>query len=74
MTQTGGLVILLAWAIFGILLAILAYVLLRAEKDPLQDLSTVTVDHPDAPSGTADLGGSQPGQAPGENGGRVAGR
>jgi hypothetical protein len=62
MTQTGGLVILLAWVIFGILLAILAYVLLRAEKDPLQDLSAVTVDHPDAPSG-ADPGDSQPDQA-----------
>jgi hypothetical protein len=68
MTQTGGLVILLAWIIFGILLAILAYVLLRAEKDPLEDLSAVTVDHPDAPSGAADPGGSQPGQATGDNG------
>ena len=63
MTQTGGLVILLAWVIFGILLATLAYVLLRAEKDPLEDLSAVTVDHPDAPSGATDPGDSQPDQA-----------
>ena len=74
MTQTGGLVILLAWGIFGILLAILAYVLLRAEKDPFQDLSAVTVDHPDAPPGTADRGGSQPDQPAGDNGSQAAGR
>jgi hypothetical protein len=37
MTQTGGLVILLAWAIFGALLAVLAYFLLRHERDPLND-------------------------------------
>jgi hypothetical protein len=37
MTQTGGLVILLAWAIFGALLAVLAYFLLRDERDPLHD-------------------------------------
>jgi hypothetical protein len=34
MTQTGGLTVLLAWAIFGALLAVLAYLLLRHEKDP----------------------------------------
>jgi hypothetical protein len=39
MTQTGGLVILYAWAIFGSLLAVLAYFLLRHEQDPLEDLS-----------------------------------
>jgi hypothetical protein len=34
MTQTGGLVILSAWSIFVAILAVLAYVLLRTEKDP----------------------------------------
>jgi hypothetical protein len=47
MTQTGGLTILFAWAIFAAILAVLAYVLLRAEKDPLQDVSAPTVDKPD---------------------------
>jgi hypothetical protein len=51
-TQTGGLVILLAWTLFGAILAALAYVLLRSEKDPLQDLSAPTVDQPDAPPGS----------------------
>jgi hypothetical protein len=37
MTQTGGLVILLAWAIFGALLAVLAWFLLRDARDPLDD-------------------------------------
>jgi hypothetical protein len=37
MTQTGGLVILLAWAIFGALLTVLAYFLLRHARDPLED-------------------------------------
>jgi hypothetical protein len=37
MTQTGGLVILLAWAIFGALLTALAYFLLRHKPDPLHD-------------------------------------
>jgi hypothetical protein len=39
MTQTGGLVILYAWLIFAGLLAVLAYLLLRHEQDPLQDLN-----------------------------------
>jgi hypothetical protein len=39
MTQTGGLVILYAWLIFAGLIAVLAYLLLRHEQDPLQDLS-----------------------------------
>ena len=39
MTQTGGLVILYAWLIFAGLLAVLAYLLLRHEQDPLQDLT-----------------------------------
>ena len=39
MTQTGGLVILYAWLIFAGLLTILAYLLLRHEQDPLQDLN-----------------------------------
>jgi hypothetical protein len=51
-TQTGGLVVLLAWTIFAILLAILAYVLLRAERDPLQDLSAPTTDQSEATPGT----------------------
>jgi hypothetical protein len=43
MTQTGGLTILLAWAIFGVLLAVLAYFLLRHKPDPMQDQ-----EHPEA--------------------------
>ena len=39
MTQTGGLVILFAWLIFAGLLAILAYLLLRHEQDPMEDLT-----------------------------------
>ena len=38
MTQTGGLTVLFAWLIFAGLLAILAYLLLRHEQDPLEDL------------------------------------
>jgi hypothetical protein len=38
MTQTGGLTILLAaWAIFGALLAVLVYFMLRHKPDPLLD-------------------------------------
>jgi hypothetical protein len=48
MTQTGGLVILYAWLIFAGLLAILAYLLLRHEQDPLQDLIRPGPDHDDA--------------------------
>ena len=44
MTQTGGLVILYAWLIFAALLAVLGYLLLRHEQDPLQDLAQ---GHPD---------------------------
>jgi hypothetical protein len=44
MTQTGGLVILHAWAIFAGLLTILAYLLLRHEQDPLQDLTRPGTD------------------------------
>lgn len=47
MTQTGGLVVLLAWILFGAILAVLAYLLLRHEKDPLQDAMTPTVDQPE---------------------------
>ena len=39
MTQTGGLVVLYAWLIFAGLLTVLAYLLLRHEQDPLQDLT-----------------------------------
>jgi hypothetical protein len=48
MTQTGGLVILYAWLIFAGLLAILAYLLLRHEQDPLQDLTRPSPDDDDA--------------------------
>jgi hypothetical protein len=47
MTQTGGLVILFAWLIFAGLLAILAYLLLRHEQDPLQDLTRPGQDDQD---------------------------
>ena len=47
MTQTGGLVILYAWLIFAGLLAVLAYLLLRHEQDPLQDLNRPGQDHQD---------------------------
>lgn len=49
MTQTGGLVILYAWLIFAGLLAILAYLLLRHEQDPLHDLNRPGPD--DIPAG-----------------------
>jgi hypothetical protein len=39
MTQTGGLTVLFSWLIFAGLLAVLGYLLLRHEQDPLQDLS-----------------------------------
>jgi hypothetical protein len=52
MTQTGGLVILYAWLIFAGLLAILAYLLLRHEQDPLQDLTRPSPDDDDAPADT----------------------
>jgi hypothetical protein len=51
MTQTGGLVILYAWLIFAGLLIILAYLLLRHEQDPLQDLSRPGPDDGDVPAG-----------------------
>jgi hypothetical protein len=60
MTQTGGLDILFAWVIFAAILAILAYVLLRAEKDPLHDLSAPTADKA-APASTTPPAESQPG-------------
>lgn len=47
MTQTGGLVILYAWLIFAGLLAILAYLLLRHEQDPLHDLNRPGPDDQD---------------------------
>jgi hypothetical protein len=51
MTQTGGLVVLYAWLIFAGLLAVLAYLLLRHEQDPLQDLTRPGTDD-DVPAGT----------------------
>lgn len=47
MTQTGGLVILYAWLIFAGLLTVLAYLLLRHEQDPLQDLTRPDQDDHD---------------------------
>jgi hypothetical protein len=52
MTQTGGLTILFAWAIFAALLAVLAYLLLRHGKDPLEDAAAPTADQLDTPPGT----------------------
>jgi hypothetical protein len=36
-TETGGFVVLFAWLLFGALLALLAYFLLRGTRDPLSD-------------------------------------
>jgi hypothetical protein len=58
MTQTGGLVVLYAWLIFGGLLSILAYLLLRHEQDPLQDLTRPGTDG-DVPSDTKPAPGSR---------------
>lgn len=54
MTQTGGLTVLLAWILFGAILAILAYFLLRHQNDPLQEIAAPTAD------GTAPPGGRPP--------------
>lgn len=51
MTQTGGLAVLLAWILFGALLAVLAYFLLRHERDPLQEIATSTIDEVAPPGG-----------------------
>jgi hypothetical protein len=58
MTQTGGLVILFAWAIFAALLAVLGYLLLRHEQDPLQDLTRPGTDG-DVPADTKPAPGSR---------------
>jgi hypothetical protein len=58
MTQTGGLVILYAWLIFAGLLAVLGYLLLRHEQDPLQDLNRPGTDG-DAQADTKPAPGSQ---------------
>ena len=64
MTQTGGLVVLLAWGIFAAILAVLAFFLLRPENDPLDELSAPTGDRPapagSRPSGPAGSGPSGP--------------
>jgi hypothetical protein len=52
MTQTGGLVVLYAWLIFAALLAVLGYLLLRHEQDPLHDLARSRPDNSDVPSGS----------------------
>ena len=54
MTETGGLVILLAWTIFGGLLGALAFLLLRHKKDPLQDLAASTAERPRSPGSTCE--------------------
>ncbi|HEY2687910.1 MAG TPA: hypothetical protein VGJ50_05695 [Streptosporangiaceae bacterium] len=61
MTQTGGLVILYAWLIFAGLLTILAYLLLRHEQDPLQDLTRPSPDDDDV-SGRHEDRADQPGR------------
>jgi hypothetical protein len=58
MTQTGGLTVLLAWAIFGVIMAVLAYLLLRDEKDPLEDAAAPTADQLPRPPASS----SPPGQ------------
>ena len=60
MTQTGGLVILYAWLIFAGLLAVLAYLLLRHEQDPLQDLDRPGPDR-EVPAGTKSAPASREG-------------
>ena len=59
MTQTGGLVVLFAWLIFAGLLTILAYLLLRHEQDPLQDLNRPGTDGGGVPADTKPAPGSQ---------------
>ena len=49
MTQTGGLVVLFAWLIFAGLIAVLGYLLLRHESDPLHDLARSDPDDDDTP-------------------------
>jgi hypothetical protein len=46
MTQTGGLAVLLAWVLFGALLAVLGYFLLRPMTDPRQEVRRHTDDPP----------------------------
>jgi hypothetical protein len=58
MTQTGGLVVLFAWLIFAGLLTILAYLLLRHEQDPQQDLTRPGTDD-GAPADTKRAPGSR---------------
>jgi hypothetical protein len=60
-TQTGGLVVLLAWIIFGAILALLAFFLLRPAKDPLDEVSAPTVDQPAAATGAAPAAEDRPG-------------
>ena len=59
MTQTGGLVVLFAWLIFAGLLAILAYLLLRHEQDPLDDQARPAPVDDDAPAGPKPAQASQ---------------
>jgi hypothetical protein len=64
MTQTGGLVVLYAWLIFAGLLAVLAYLLLRHEQDPLQDLTRPGQDDQDETKPHAEEGEGQARSAP----------
>jgi hypothetical protein len=59
MTQTGGLVVLFAWLIFAGLIAVLGYLLLRHESDPLQDLARSDPDDDDTPVGSKPAKASQ---------------
>ena len=58
MTPTGGLTVLYAWLIFAALLAVLGYLLLRHEQDPLQDLTHPGTDG-GVPAGTKPAPGSR---------------
>jgi hypothetical protein len=50
-TQTGGLDVLLAWALFSAILAVLGYFLLRDRKDPMDEITAATADEWEPPGG-----------------------
>ena len=75
MIQTGGLNIVLAWVLFGVLLAVLAWLLLRSGQDDA--LSSISRPDPDdahprpgrEPAAAGDVGGraasgAEPGTSP----------
>jgi hypothetical protein len=45
-TEVGGLDLLLGWALFGALLAVLGYLLLRRPSDPRREVKRHTDDPP----------------------------